>query len=72
MLCRSAAYAVLRCLSGWVSVLRSCMYYIETTKDTAIVAMEGKQETTPIRIVSCPMILSDPETRIQGCATIQR
>ena len=38
MLCISAANAVVRCLSGWVSV--TFVYCVETAKDTAVVAME--------------------------------
>ena len=38
MLCISAAYAVVRCLAGCLSV--TFVYFIETAKDKAIVAME--------------------------------
>ena len=39
-LCRRAV-----CLFGWVSV--TFVYFVETAKDTAIVAMEYEQETVP-------------------------
>ena len=44
MLCISVAYAVVRCLSVWLSV--TFLYCVETAKDTAIVAMESELKWT--------------------------